>query len=164
MRKVLGVTLGLVLGACVAPVQPATRATDAARELNLAARFGRMDIAIGFTSNAARETFIERHSHWREGIRVVDVQLAGLQMYDKNRASIQVDYAWVRVDESTLRKTRVAQLWQDEAGAGWQLVREQQIAGDAGLFGEAARKPTTGRPDVHLPSRTLRATSDPTQK
>ena len=76
-------------------------------------------------------------------------------MPDPRSASVRVDYAWVRADESTLSTTRVLQQWEDKAGAGWQLVREQRFSGDIGLFGERARKRPPARPDVHYNSRSL---------
>jgi hypothetical protein len=155
MRDVLCLAAALWLAGCVAPVQPATRVADAARELNLAARFGRMDIAVGRTAPSTRSVFIERHSSWGSDIRIVDVELTGLSMPDPRSASVRVDYAWVRADESTLCNTRVLQLWEDKAGAGWQLVREQRFSGDIGLFGERARKRPPARPDVHYNSRSL---------
>jgi hypothetical protein len=156
MRFVVSVVFTLGLVACAAPIQPSTRVTDAARELNLAARFGRMDVALGLTATNAKDTFIERHATWGDAIRVLDMELSGLSMPDSRNAWLQVDYSWIRIDESTLRKTRVAQLWRDRNG--WQLVREQRISGDIGLFGERARPKVVPRPDIHLPTRTIRAT------
>jgi hypothetical protein len=156
MRLLVSVALVLGLTACAAPILPSTRVTDAARELNLAARFGRMDIALGLTAENAKRTFVERHATWGDAIRVLDMELSGLAMPDPHSAWLQVDYSWMRIDESTLRKTRVAQLWQDKSG--WQLVREHRVAGDVGLFGERARPKAAPHPDVHLPSRTIRET------
>jgi hypothetical protein len=156
MRLIVCVAFALGLAACAAPVTPAARVTDAARELNLAARFGRMDIALGLTARDAKSTFVDRHAAWGDAVRVLDVELAGLAMPDPHRAWLQVDYSWMRIDESSLRETRVAQLWQDEDG--WQLVREHRVAGDVGLFGERARAKAAPRPDVHLPTRTIRET------
>ena len=156
MQLVVCVAFALGLAACAAPIAPSTRVTDAARELNLAARFGRMDIALGLTARNAKSTFVERHAAWGDAIRLLDVEMSGLAMPDSHSAWLQIDYSWIHIDESSLRKTRVAQLWQDKDG--WQLVREHRIAGDVGLFGERARPKLTPRPDVHRPSRTIRET------
>jgi hypothetical protein len=156
MRLVVCVAFSLALAACAAPIAPSSRVTDAARELNLAARFGRMDIALGLTAENAKSTFVERHATWGDAIRVLDVELSSLAMPDSHSAWLQIDYSWMHIDESSLRKTRVAQLWHDKNG--WQLVREHRIAGDVGLFGERARARVTPRPDVHRPSRTIRET------
>ncbi|HLV21941.1 MAG TPA: hypothetical protein VKZ49_13700 [Polyangiaceae bacterium] len=143
------------LSSCMMPPPASERVTDAARELNLAARFGRLDLAASRTHRAARASFIERHAHWGSGLRVVDVELTSLAMQDEGRAVVQVDVSWVRADEGTLRRTRLAQLWQEEDGA-WLLMRESRAAGDPGLFGEVVYRSARSRPDVHFESRTIR--------
>jgi hypothetical protein len=145
----------LVLGGCLAPPPASQRATDAARELNLAARFGRMDLAVGRTAPGARQQFISRRTEWGRSLRVVDVELAGLAMDEASKAVVYVDVAWVRNNEDELRSTRLAQTWQDQ-DHGWLLVREQRVSGDVGLFGEHV--PIVRQPlrDVHFPSKTIR--------
>ena len=157
LRKSLAALLCLsALGqsACLAPQGPAQRATDAARELNIAARFGRMDVAIGHASNGARKQFLERRVAWGKETRVLDVELAGLSMSNERQALVLVDVAWMRMSEGSLRSTRIAQTWRDEEG--WQLVREQRVAGDIGLFGEhvVMQRPETR--DAYFPSKTIR--------
>lgn len=154
-RRALGALLALsLLGGCFGPPSQAARVTDAARELNLATRFGNMDVAMGHTAKGAREAFLERRAAWGRQLRIVDVELAGLAMKDEMLATVQVDVAWVRVDEDTLRSTRVAQIWRDDGG--WRLVRETRVAGDIGLFGEPVSTDHRQRPDVHYPSRSIR--------
>jgi hypothetical protein len=153
-RFVSALLLPLALG-CVSPPPPAERATNAARELNLAARFGRMDLAVARASPKVRREFMQRRALWGKGLRVVDVELTGLEMSEPSRAVVYVDVAWVRVDESTLRSTRVAQHWEDEEG-GWLLTREKRVAGDVGLFGELVLRRGPPRHDVHFPSKTIR--------
>ena len=124
----------LSLGGCLMP--PASeKATDAARELNLAARFGRIDIAAGRAASEARSEFLRRRAQWGGNIRVVDVELSGLAMPDSDHAVFQVDYSWMRVNEETLRSTRISQRWSARKGP-WALESEQRVAGDVGLFGE----------------------------
>jgi hypothetical protein len=144
----------LALSACLAPQTPAARATDAARELNLAARFGRMDVAIGHTATGARAPFLERRAEWGKELRVLDVELAGLSMKDPRQAVVLVDVAWMRMSEGALRSTRIAQTWRDDEG--WQLVREQRLAGDIGLFGEQVVLQRPEARDAHFPSKTIR--------
>jgi hypothetical protein len=146
--------VALPLSACLAPQTPAARATDAARELNLAARFGRMDVAIGHTATGARAPFLERRSEWGKELRVLDVELAGLSMNDPRQALVLVDIAWMRMGEGALRTTRIAQTWRDDEG--WQLVREQRVAGDIGLFGEQVLVQRPEARDAHFPSKTIR--------
>jgi hypothetical protein len=155
MRLTVLVACTLLCSGCVRPPPPAERATNAARELNLAARFGRMDLAVAKAAPVARAEFVERRLQWGKGLRVVDVELAGLEMSEPGRALVYVDFAWVRSDEATLRNTRVSQLWSDEQG-DWQLTREQRVAGDLGLFGELVVRNAAPRRDVHFPTKTIR--------
>lgn len=144
------------LGGCLAPPSQSQRVTDSARELNLATRFGRMDVALGHAAKGAQQSFLERRAEWGKGIRIVDVELAGLSMKDEMNATIQVDVSWVRVNDDTLRTTRLAQVWRDDGG--WRLVRELRMAGDLGLFGEPLPAPLeqAGQRDVQFATKIIR--------
>jgi hypothetical protein len=114
-----------------------------------------MDVAMERTSGAARKNFLQHRAEWGKGVRVLDVELAGMSMPDGSHASIQVDYAWNRIDEGVLRTTRIAQDWED-AGSGWRLTRERRMAGDLGLFGEPVRvAETEPHPDVQFPTKVI---------
>jgi len=144
----------LALG-CIAPPPPAERAADAVRELNLAARFGRTELAGGLTADSARKGFLERRARWGKDVRVVDVELAGFDMSTKDRVRVEVDYAWTRMNEGNLRTTRVAQEWRD-TGRGFKLVSEHRSGGDLGLFGEAAPPaPAAQRRDVQFQTKVI---------
>jgi hypothetical protein len=112
-----------------------------------------MDIALMGTAPGARESFLERRTSWGKELRIVDVELAGMSMKDEVNAVIQVDVAWVRADDDTLRATRIAQTWRDDGG--WHLVREQRMAGDLGLFGERVQMAPVDTRDVQFPSKTI---------
>jgi hypothetical protein len=157
MNRALALCAVLFAVGCMAPPTPAQRVTEAARELNMAARFGRMDLAMGATNPGARERFVERRREWGGEIRVLDLELSGLQMPHHDRATLLVDLQWVRMSEGTLRNTRVEQTWSNEEEGGWRLVRERRVAGDVGLFGERVTVlHEAPRGDVHFPSRTIR--------
>ncbi len=149
----------LSLSGCMGHQTSSQRLLESARELNLAARFGRLDLAAEHASNSSRKTFLERRSSWGGEIRVVDVNVGNLQVQDDEHAEIVVEYAWTRMDEGVLRTTAVKQYWENPEQAGWRLEREQQAAGDRGLFGERAVdhyvRPTG---DVHFPSKSLGVT------
>jgi hypothetical protein len=146
--------LGLALVACMSPPSPAERVTDAAMELNLAARFGQLDVAVARTKSAHRSDFMKRHAAWGQTLRIVDVEMASLTLPERDRAVVLVDYAWIRNDEGTMRATRVEQHWKDDAG--WHLVRERRIAGDVGLLGEPVPERTKAAPpDRHFATRTI---------
>jgi hypothetical protein len=157
MRLGLAVMLlSFVTSGCLRPPTPAEQVTDAARELNLAARFGRIDIASERASDAARTAFMERRRQWGSDLRVVDIDLSGLRMNDEEHAEVLVNVAWMRMAEGLLRNTVVMQQWSNKEN-GWQLTREKRVSGDVGLFGEnvvvMAPEP---HPDVQFPTRTIR--------
>lgn len=155
MRLSLSV-LGLVVAGCLAPPGASERATDAARELNLASRFGRMDVALGLTSDGVRRTFLEHRAAWGKDVRVLDVELGSFSMTSGDHAAVEVDYSWSRSNETQLRTTRVAQDWRD-AGGGFKLVRERRVAGDTGLFGEPGPVPETAPSrDVQFATKVIR--------
>jgi hypothetical protein len=144
----------LALAACMSPPSPAERVTDAAMELNLAARFGQLDVAVARTKSAQRSDFMKRHAAWGQSLRIVDVEMASLTLPERDRAVVLVDYAWIRNDEGTMRATRVEQHWKDDAG--WHLVRERRIAGDVGLLGEPVpERAKVAAPDRHFATRTI---------
>jgi hypothetical protein len=130
-------------------------ATDAARDLNLAARFGRLDIAATQAAEKERPAFLKRRAGWGTTIRVLDFELAGLEMEDAANATVFVDISWIRPDESNVQTTRISQGWRDERVGGWQLVAEKRIDGDKGLFGEKVERQGP-RPDAHFPVTVIR--------
>lgn len=144
-----------LLGACMAAPLPAREVSDAARDLNLAARFGRMDIAAERTSESHRQRFLESRAQWGSGVRVVDFELAQLNVPDSERAEVIVDVSWVRIDEDLVRSTRIRQNWQNPGG-GWQLDSEERIAGDFGLLGENVMILRPESRDTHFPTKTIR--------
>ena len=155
MRRALFAVAFLAgLASCMAPPSQSQRVTESAREMNLATRFGRMDLALTHTAKGAGQSFIERRTEWGKRVRIVDVELAGLSMKDELNATVQVDVSWVWVDDDTLRSTRIAQQWRDDGG--WHLVREQRMAGELGLFGEPVMTTRTETADVQFPSKTIR--------
>lgn len=132
---------------------------NAARELNLAARFGQLDVAAEHASQRTRQTFLQRRARWGDEIRVVDVNLSGLRVHDDEHAEVQVQYAWTRMDEGVLRSTAITQFWENRDESGWRLEREQRAGGDLGLFGETAvNRYVQPRGDVHFPTRSLGST------
>ncbi|HET9954071.1 MAG TPA: hypothetical protein VFQ61_06190 [Polyangiaceae bacterium] len=135
-------TGGVLLGGCVLPPSASERAADAAREVNVASRFGRMDRAMELTSTGLRSSFLQHRAAWGKDIRIFDVELVALQLPSKDRALAEVEYSWTRTRETELRSTRVAQEFHDPGG-GFRLVRERRIAGDKGLFAEPGAGPSS---------------------
>ena len=156
IRRIVALFLVCFLSSCLQPPGPAELASDAARELNMTARYGELAGILGMTSTGMRNEFVARRAEWGKMVRVVDVELAALTLEDRERANILVDFSWTRSDEGILKTTRVLQGWENTDGS-WLLVREKRVSGDLGLFGEAvARVEQAPRPDVHFPTRVIR--------
>jgi hypothetical protein len=146
----------LLLLGCMTHQSSSERLMDAARDLNTAARFGRLDVAAEHASASSRSMFLERRQTWGNDIRVVDVNLTRMDVRDDDHAEIVVQYAWTRMDEGVLRNTGVRQFWTNLEKGGWQLEREQHAAGDYGLFGERAVDNFVHPPgDVHFQTKSL---------
>ncbi len=133
---------------------PGARAQEAANELNVNARFGRMEMAAEKVAPKAREAFMDRRKAWGNRVRVADYELAGMKMMKEDaEAEMFVKVAWYLVDEGELHVTTVKQSWRDFKG-DWKLVEETRVDGDAGLLGEhVERAPKAKAPkNVQFPS------------
>ena len=114
------------------------RAQEAALELNLNARFGRMELAAEHVAPKARDAFYEKRKGWGTTIRVADYDMTGLRMlHNDEDAETVVRVAWFRASENDLRTTTVKQKWHDFKG-DWKLTEEARLDGDLGLLGDAA--------------------------
>lgn len=133
----------LALGCALAGQSKPARAQEAAQELNLNARFGRMELAAEHVAPKAREQFFDRRKLWGGAVRVADWELAGLRMQGESDAETTVRIAWYRVNEGDLHVTTLKQKWHDYAG-GWKLTEETRVDGELGLLGESAPLPTGG--------------------
>jgi hypothetical protein len=154
-KSLFALACAALLTACPMPPPASERATDAARDANLAARFGRIDLAVGSTAPAEREAFLKRRAAWGGEVRIVDVELGGLSMPDSDHAIIQVDYAWMRLDEDMLRSTRITQHWTSSKGS-WVLESEKRAAGDIGLFGERVEVLRPAQRDAQFATKVIR--------
>lgn len=146
---------GVLLWGCMSPPAPSELASDAARDLNLAARFGQLGAAAAHASERERPEFLKRRSAWGKTLRVVDTELAGFEMQTHEDAKVFVDIVWLRMDEMTVRSTRIAQFWRDYRVGGWLLVREKRVEGDLGLFGEPVERAPSRAKDVHFPTKVI---------
>jgi hypothetical protein len=149
----LAAALALALTVGCMPPTPAQKATDAARELNMAARWGRMSEALSRTDPKEQADFTKRHAGWHGNLRIVETEIVGLNMIDATHASVQVDVSWMFSDDPTLRVTRLKQEWNDE-NKKWRMISEEKIGGDPGLFGEEVDK-ADKKKDKHFPSRVI---------
>jgi hypothetical protein len=151
----LAIVAAVTWAGCMSPLPPSEQVTEAARMLNVNSRFGDVGGLANMASPSFQEAFLNRRAAWGTAVRVLDVELAGMTMKDGEHASISVDFSWNRIDEGTLKTTRVMQEWENDGG--WKLVRERRLSGDIGLFGEkvppAQNKP---RQDVHFATTVIR--------
>ena len=148
-----------LLGCPVGHQSGPARAQEAATELNVNSRFGRMELAAERVSPAQREAFLERRKSWGANVRVADYELAGFKMKGEADAEMIVKVSWYRIDEGDLRTTLLKQKWHDFKG-DWKLVAEARADGDLGLIGEPAPLPTAKASTD--PATARRATQFPT--
>ncbi len=124
----------LVLG-CALPPTSAERLAQSAYDLNTAARFGRMDIALELVREAARDQFGKAHAGWGKAVRIVDYEMGSVQIRKDGDADVVVGITWQRFDETTMRTTELTQRWGSTRG-NWALVSEEERGGDPGLISE----------------------------
>jgi hypothetical protein len=155
-RALFACALSLGLFACMPPQAPAQAVSDVARDFNIATRFGRMDVAMEHTAKDRQRELMDHRAAWGGEIRVLDIELAQLNLEDTALADVLVDVSWVRMNEGLLRATRIKQRWENPGG-GWKLGGEERVSGDVGLLGESVivLRPEGPR-DVHFPVKTIR--------
>lgn len=148
-------TLGSV-GAAAGCTPPSLtdRLTDAAINMNQATRFGRMDIALEHVGPKARDEFAKHHVDWGRTTRIVDLELVGMSMPEKDHAEVYLTVSWQRANEGDLRVTHVTQHWKNDRGT-WLMTSEERKAGDPGLLGERVTpEPAPTRPS-QFPTRVI---------
>ena len=115
---------------------------EAASELNINARFGRMEMAAEHVAPTAREQFFERRKAWGNRIRVADYEFAGMRIIKGEQdAEMLVRIAWYRVDDQDLHQTTLKQKWHDFKGS-WKLTEE---ARGKVVVGETPQAPSGAR-------------------
>ena len=116
---------------------PRGKLDEAVQETAMASRFGRHDVAMEHVAGASRTGFIKRHKLWGTDVRIVDVEIGGVEKSGSKEAVVLVGFSWFRPNEGTLRATVVRQTWKNDDGTGpWFLVEEERASGDVGLLGE----------------------------
>ncbi len=110
-------------------------------ELNLNARFGRMELASEHVAPQGRPLFFGHRKVWGARVRIVDSELVGVRFIEKSsEAEAMVRVAWQPVDDGDLRMTTLRQTFKEKNGA-WLMVAEERAEGDVGLFGERPEPP-----------------------
>jgi hypothetical protein len=130
----------LALSACVPPLTPMQRLTDSAYDLNLATRFGRMDIALPYVSAEAQPQFVRHHAAWGNSVRVVDLDLVGIRAMGEDAVVVDLVVTWHPINDMMIRQSQISQRWKLERD-DWRMVEEQRAGGDPGLFPGASAEP-----------------------
>ncbi|MEO7329603.1 MAG: hypothetical protein ABI193_13570 [Minicystis sp.] len=125
----------LALAACFSPVAPGPRLSESANDLNNATRFGRMDIALEHVGPKEREIWAKAHASWGRNVRIVDLEMAGMNLKKSSEAEVMVNVSWQKPDQSNVLITAVLQNWKDVSGT-WFLMSEEEKAGDTGLLAD----------------------------
>ena len=128
----------LALSAC-AGASRSQKVQEAAYELNMGTRFGRMPLEK--VAAGSREKFIAQHKAWQGPIRIVDVDMAGMNVPKSGDATVFIAVGWQRADEQDMRQSVVAQKWREERD-GWMLASETVADGDTTIF--EATRPNSG--------------------
>jgi hypothetical protein len=146
--RTLALALALVASAgCFPPgANGGAKLAEVAYDMNVATRFGRIDIAMDHVAPTSVETFMAQHASWGRSLRVLDVEFAGVRMLPNGEARVDVLVMWQRVNGATLRTTQLAQTWRDHTGR-WLVVKEEEAGGDVGLLDEPA-PPAAGKTDA----------------
>jgi hypothetical protein len=128
---------------------------EAAIDLNINARFGRMELASERVAPKGREDFFGHRQGWGGRVRIADTEVAGMKMMNGDSdAEVTVRVAWFRPDEGELHVTTLRQKWHDFTG-DWKVVGETRTDGDVGLIGErvmAAPDAPRERTNAHFPT------------
>jgi hypothetical protein len=136
MRTVLCLAF-VSLTACGALPSAGAKLQEASQELNVNARFGRMEMAVEHVAPTEREEFARRHRWWGGKIRIADSESAGTRITGQGEAEVTVRVAWYRPNEQELHVTTIKQKWKDVNGE-WKLVGEGRADGDPGLIDDNA--------------------------
>jgi hypothetical protein len=155
MRIFLLLTVFLGATGCVGNFSPVQRVQDAANDLSTATRFGRMDIALERVSRGERDRFVREHASWGSSVRIVDCDIVGMRLTDKEHADVMLAVSWNRLDQSEMRVTQITQRWSDHRGA-WLLDTEERAGGDVGLLGEATTVVKPSQRPVQFETITIR--------
>ncbi|MEO8796865.1 MAG: hypothetical protein ABI551_03195 [Polyangiaceae bacterium] len=147
LALVIGVALAT--SGCLGQSGPAA-AQEAARELNVNLRFGRMELVMERVSPGLRDAYVAQHRNWGSTIRIADSELDGMRLLSKEEALVIVKIAWYEPTEQELRVTTLRQTWKKEKDS-WLLTAEARADGDLGLLGEHVPPASKADPNERRP-------------
>ena len=137
MKRTISASLlavSLAWGGCtLSNLTPQQRFSDAAYEVNDAARWGQLDIASEHVAPHYRTRFLELRREWGERISVAEADVVHMHIdREKDRAFSVVNLTWTN-DGITVRKSVVSQTWTSQRGK-FRLIEETLKSGDPALF------------------------------
>jgi hypothetical protein len=149
---ILVFSMALPLTGCIGAATGMARAQETVQEFNAATRYGRSDMALEHVAAAERDAFAAHHRAWGNGVRIADIEVAGIRPKPERDAEAIVRVAWYRPEQQELRSTTLKQGWRDENG--WRLVSEERLEGDIGLLSETVvyESPLEPRGPSHFPT------------
>ena len=100
-----------------------------------------MDIAMSYVKSESQQDFARRHRKWHKAVRIVDLEVTGVQMVTAQEAEVHLTVSWHRLDQTTIRDSMIAQKWSQETG-DWKLIEELRSGGSPGLFMKSRAKRT----------------------
>jgi hypothetical protein len=155
LRTSLALALPLVpVVACGGMQSQAAKAQEAAQNLNMDARLGRLEFALEHVDRKDRENFTKVHTQWSSKIRIVDSEITSFKMAkDDDAADVDVQVSWYRPESGDLHVTVLHQKWHVVSG-DWFLASEERSDGDTGLLGErvVVEQPDTPAPKAQFQS------------
>lgn len=145
-------TSAACLSGCLGQPTGAAAAQEAARELTVNLRFGRMELVMERVAPAERDTYVASHRSWGNVVRIADAELDGMRLVSKEQALVIVRVAWYEANAQELRVTTLKQTWKETKG-DWLLIAEARADGDLGLLGEPLPARQEAAPAEHHPAQ-----------
>jgi hypothetical protein len=131
----MAVGSGALSSGCGGMLSNAGKAQEAAQNLNMDSRLGRLEFALEHVDTKDRELFTKIHTAWATKIRVVDSEITTFKMKGDDAADVNVQVSWYRPEQGDLHVTVLHQNWHSVKG-DWFLASEERADGDTGLLGE----------------------------
>lgn len=115
-------------------LSPETYLSDQVYQFNDEARWARIDLAAMRVDSRYRDTFTQSHARWGNEIRVADADVTNLTLGTNGEATSLVTYQWVDEASMELFATTVRQTWTGNGEIGFNLLREDVVAGEMRLY------------------------------
>ena len=132
MRKI-AFALALLCG-CMSNINPRETLADSVHQVNYAARWGRVDVAVERVAPSYRTTFLRSRRPWGRDLQIADVELVDIHLVDGDNARAQsiVAVSWYDLRAMDLRTTTLEQAWR-RTGQAYVLESEEIVEGDESL-------------------------------